>query len=66
MAEHTTVKGNNAMPKDDNDKRLTPTQRRIRDNNNDLPKHVRRSIDRYRQALGFAPLWTPSPDRTKR
>ena len=50
----------------DNDQRLTPAQRKIRDNNNDLPKHVRRSIDRYRQALGFQPLWTPSTERTKR
>ena len=50
----------------DNDQRLTATQRKIRDNNNDLPKHVRRSIDRYRQALGFTPLWTPSLERSKR
>jgi len=58
------MKGNGMTQ--DNDQRLTPTQRKIRDANNDLPKHVRRSIDRYRQALGFQPLWTPSTERTKR
>ncbi len=47
-----------SMTADDDDKRLTPKQRAIRDRNADLPKHVRRSIDRYRVALGFVPLWS--------
>ena len=53
------------MTLNDDDKRLTPKQRAIRDRNADLPKHVRRSIDRYRVALGFVPLWASS-DRAKR
>ncbi len=61
--EDIAVKGTGMT--DDNDRRLTPTERKIRDNNNHLPKYLRRSIDRYRQQIGFTPLWA-SPDRTKR
>jgi hypothetical protein len=50
---------------DDDERRLTPKQRAIRDRNNGLPKHVRRSIDRYRVALGFVPLWGSSLDQRK-
>ena len=39
------------------DRRLTEMQRLIRDRNAALPKHLRRSIDQYRQALGMVPLW---------
>ncbi len=53
------------MTHDDDDRRLTPKQRAIRDRNSGLPKHVRRSIDRYRQALGFVPLWGSSLDQRK-
>ena len=41
----------------DVDRHLTATQRAIRDRNANLPKHLRRSIDRYRVALGRPPLW---------
>lgn len=54
------LKGTDDMDKGDDDKRLTPTQKEIRDRNANLPKHVRRSIDRYRVALGMTPLWGSS------
>jgi hypothetical protein len=66
MEEFPIPKGNQmttTMTLDDDDKRLTPKQRAIRDRNADLPKHVRRSIDRYRVALGFVPLWGSSLDQ---
>ena len=53
------------MTLDNDDRRLTPKQRAIRDRNAGLPKHIRRSIDRYRQALGFVPLWGSSLDQRK-
>lgn len=52
--------------KDDDDRRLTPTQRDIKARNANLPKHLRRSIDRYRVALGMVPLWGSSLERTRR
>ncbi len=61
--EDIVLKGTDTMTNDDNDKRLTPTQRAIRDRNNNLPKHLRRSIDRYRVALGMPPLWGSSVER---
>ncbi len=54
------------MTANDDDRRLTPKQRAIRDRNNGLPKHVRRSIDRYRVALGFVPLWGSSLERDRK
>jgi hypothetical protein len=54
------------MTASDDDRRLTPKQRAIRDRNAGLPKHVRRSIDRYRQALGFVPLWGSSLERERK
>lgn len=36
---------------------LTPAQRAIRDSCGSVPKHIRRSIDEYRVALGMVPLW---------
>lgn len=66
VAENIASTGNSTMPKNEDDRRLTPVERAIRDRCASVSKHRRRSIDRYRQALGFAPLWTPSPDRTKR
>lgn len=52
--------------RDEADERLTPTQRAIRDSNATLPRHVRRSIDRYRVALGMVPLWGDSLERRRR
>jgi hypothetical protein len=36
---------------------LTEQQRGIREMSGSLPKHVKRSIDEYRAALGFSSLW---------
>jgi hypothetical protein len=66
VAENTTVKGTNIMPKDDDDRRLTPVERGIRDRCANVPKHRRRSIDAYRQALGFTPLWGSSLERERK
>jgi hypothetical protein len=60
------VKGTNIMPKDDDDRRLTPVERVIRDRCANVPKHRRRSIDAYRQALGFTPLWGSSLERERK
>jgi len=37
---------------------LTPMQLRIRERCGKVPKHIQRSIDRYRIALGRPPLWS--------
>jgi len=50
----------------DDSKRLTATQLDIRARNERLPKHLKRSIDRYRVALGMVPLWGSSVERRKR
>ena len=42
---------------DDVTNRLTPTQLRIRERCGKVPRHIQRSIDRYRIALGRPPLW---------
>jgi hypothetical protein len=39
------------------DGRLTAVQRTIRARLEKLPRHLRRSIDRQRVALGMTPLW---------
>jgi len=36
---------------------LTPLQLRIRERCGKVPKHLQRSVDRYRVALGRPPLW---------
>lgn len=62
-----TTKGTDIMQtKDDDDRRLTPTQREIKARNANLPKHLRRSADRYRIALGWVPLWGSSLERSGR
>ena len=66
VAKDTTVKGNNTMPNDDADRRLTPVERVIRDRCSNVSKHRRRSIDAYRQALGFTPLWASSLERDQK
>lgn len=48
------------------DDRLTKTQRDIRDRNSKLPRHIRRSIDRFRVARGMVPLWDSSLERRSR
>jgi hypothetical protein len=61
-----TLKGLTDMTttmKDDDDKRLTPTQKEIRDRCGNVPRHIRRSIDAYRVARGMVPLWNSSPER---
>lgn len=45
------------MTRDENEKRLTPTQREMRDRCGSMPRHLRRSIDIYRVARGMPPLW---------
>lgn len=60
------TKGTDIMPKEDDDKRLTATQREIRDRNANLPKHVRRSIDRFRVSCGMVPLWGASVEQSSR
>jgi len=64
--ENIATKGNDMMTLDDDDRRLTPTQRDIRDRNANLPKHLRRSIDRYRVARGMVPLWGSSLERDQK
>jgi len=51
---------------DDAARRLTKTQLEIRARNANLPKHLRRSIDRHRVALGMPPLWGTILERTGR
>lgn len=53
---------------DDIDRRLTAVQRTIRARLEKLPRHLRRSIDRQRVALGMTPLWGDilAPKRTTR
>jgi hypothetical protein len=46
--------------------RLTPTQLRIRERCGKVPKHIQRSVDRYRIALGRPPLWGGFPERQRR
>lgn len=63
------TKGIDIMPKEDQgdaERRLTKVQLDIRARNDNLPKHLRRSIDRYRVALGMVPLWGSSLERTGR
>jgi hypothetical protein len=62
----TATKGNDMMTLNEDDRRLTPTQRDIRDRNASLPKHLRRSIDRYRVARGMVPLWGVSLERERK
>lgn len=64
--EDIDMKGEFTMTLDDDDRRLTQTQREIRDRNANLPKHLRRSIDRYRVARGMVPLWGSSLERERK
>jgi hypothetical protein len=51
---------------EDIDRRLTAVQQDIRKRLEKLPRHLRRSIDRQRQALGMVPLWGSSLDQGRR
>lgn len=53
----TTMTDDDRRRLDDIDRRLTAVQRAIRARLEKLPRHLRRSIDRQRQALGMVPLW---------
>lgn len=59
VPEDIAMKGSDGMTTDD-DNRLTPTQKRIRDRCGNVPRHIRRSIDAYRVARGMVPLWGSS------
>jgi len=61
--EDIAVKDSEIVTKDDDDKRLTPTQKEIRDRCGNVPRHIRRSIDNYRVARGMVPLWNSSLER---
>lgn len=45
---------------EDADRRLTKTEREIRDRCGNVPKRIRRFIDAYRIARGMVPLWDSS------
>ena len=53
----TTMTEDDRRRLEDIDRRLTAVQRSIRARLERLPRHVRRSIDTYRQSLGLVPLW---------
>lgn len=53
------------MQRDDEDKRLTPTQKEIRARCEQLPKRLQRSIDQFRTSVGMVPLWTSSPQQQR-
>jgi hypothetical protein len=59
------LKGTDDMQGNDDDNRLTPVQREIRDRCGNVPKRIRRSIDAYRVARGMVPLWSSSPQQQR-
>ncbi len=59
VPEDIAMKGSDEMLTDE-DKRLTPAQREIRDRCDKLPKRLRRSIDQFRTSVGIVPLWGSS------
>ncbi len=61
-----TMTDDDRLRLEDIDRRLTAVQREIRARLEKLPRHLRRSIDRQRQALGMVPLWGSSLDRSRR
>lgn len=65
LEEVIDVKGN-TMTKNEDDQRLTPAQKEIRDRCGNVPRHIRRSIDAYRIARGMVPLWNSSLERGRR
>jgi hypothetical protein len=60
------TKGTFIMTKNEDDQRLTPAQKEIRDRCGNVPRHIRRSIDRFRIARGMVPLWNSSLERERR
>lgn len=65
VPEDIAMKGNDDTMTTDDDKRLTPAQREIRDRCGNVPKRIRRSIDAYRIARGMVPLWGSSPQQQR-
>jgi len=57
MTTTMTMNEEDRLRLEDIDRRLTAVQREIRSRLEKLPRHLRRSIDRQRQALGMVPLW---------
>jgi hypothetical protein len=51
--------------RDDATRGLTPVQLRIRERCGKVPRHVQRSLDRYRMALGRPPLWGALQEQRK-
>lgn len=64
--EDIVMKGNEDRQHDPGTSRLNAVQQDIRARCEKLPRHLRRSIDAYRQSVGMIPLWGSSLDRTKR
>lgn len=68
VTEYDTVvmtRKDDIMHRDDDDKRLTPTQKEIRARCEQLPKRLRRSIDQFRASVGMVPLWSSSPQQQR-
>lgn len=59
-------KGNEDRQTDAAGGRLNAVQQDIRARCEKLPRHLRRSIDAYRQSVGMVPLWGSSLDRNGR
>jgi hypothetical protein len=57
MTMTTTMTEDDRRRLEDIDRRLTAVQQAIRARLERLPRHLRRSIDRQRTALGMTPLW---------
>jgi hypothetical protein len=60
------MKTNEDRQHDEASRRLTDVQLRLRARCESAPRHVRRSIDRYRQSVGMVPLWGSSLERSRR
>lgn len=61
------MKGNSEdRQHDEAARRLTDVQLRLRARCESAPRHVRRSIDQYRQSVGMVPLWGSSLNRNGR
>lgn len=62
----TSTTTDDRMTQGDEGERLTAAQLDIRARNERLPRHIKRSIDRYRVSLGMVPLWGSSVERRRR
>lgn len=66
MTTMMTTDEDDRLRLEDIDRRLTAAQLEIRARIETLPRHLRRSIDRQRQALGMVPLWGSSLEPRRR